>query len=146
MDNILAAIIKISEQENITITKLEHLLGASKGVFSRAISHGSDIQSKWVLKLVEKFPDYSAEWILTGKGDMYKDLKGQVLETKSERENTLIAQEKMEEVLKSLSILQQKLDNLELDQKESNKAQSIVNEIILENIGIIKPNIKKAKS
>lgn len=72
MNNILQAMVKVAENEKITITKLEQELEASKGVLSRAISNNSDIQSKWLLKLVEKYPQYREEWILTLKEPMLK--------------------------------------------------------------------------
>ncbi len=51
---------------------MERSLGASKGVLSRAIANGTDIQSKWIQTLVENYPIYSPEWLLTGKGPMLK--------------------------------------------------------------------------
>ena len=73
MNNILNAFNKIAENEGITVTKLEQILGASKGVLTRAIAKDSDIQSKWILSLVENYPQYNTDWLLTGKGEMLKD-------------------------------------------------------------------------
>ena len=56
----------------MTIGAMERSIGASKGVLSRAISNGTDIQSKWVQIIVENYPRYSPEWLLTGKGNMLK--------------------------------------------------------------------------
>jgi phage repressor protein C with HTH and peptisase S24 domain len=50
--------VKVAEKENITINKLEGLLGASKGVLSRAVNNKTDVQAKWLLKLVENYPKY----------------------------------------------------------------------------------------
>lgn len=72
MYNILNSFISIAENQKISITKLEHQIGASKGVLSRAIAKNSDIQSKWIMSLVENYPQYNTEWILTGKGSMLK--------------------------------------------------------------------------
>jgi hypothetical protein len=72
MGDILSRINKIAEAEGITITSLEKKIGASKGVLSRALSKKSDIQSKWIQSMVENYPLYDAEWLLTGKGDMLK--------------------------------------------------------------------------
>lgn len=73
MGNILSRIQEIAINEGITIGALEKRIGASKGVLSRAINNGTDIQSKWIQVLVENYPLYSAEWLLTGKGCMLKD-------------------------------------------------------------------------
>lgn len=56
----------------MTIGAMERSIGASKGVLSRAISNGTDIQSKWIQIIVENYPRYSPEWLLTGKGNMLK--------------------------------------------------------------------------
>lgn len=72
MANILLRIQKIAENEGITIGALERSIGASKGVLSRAISNGTDIQSKWISILVEKYPRYSTHWLLTGEDPMLR--------------------------------------------------------------------------
>lgn len=51
---------------------MERSIGASKGVLSRAIANGTDIQSKWLEAIVENYPLYSGDWLLTGKGEMIK--------------------------------------------------------------------------
>lgn len=73
MSTILTRIQEISINEGITIAALERVIGASKGVLSRAINNGTDIQSKWIQILVENYPKYSADWLLTGKGNMLRD-------------------------------------------------------------------------
>ncbi len=56
---------------------MERMIGASKGVLSRAIANGTDIQSKWLMSIVENYPKYSGDWLLTGQGDMLKGEKSQ---------------------------------------------------------------------
>lgn len=70
MQTILHRIEKIAQHENITITALERKIGASKGVLSRAINNGTDIQSKWLQMIADNYPQYSTFWLLTGKGEM----------------------------------------------------------------------------
>ena len=52
---------------------MERRIGASKSVLSRAINNGTDIQSKWLQVIVENYPQYSAEWLLSGQGNMLKN-------------------------------------------------------------------------
>ena len=73
MENILSRISLISDNEGIKITSLERKIGASKGVLSRAISNKTDIQAKWVQKIVENYPQYNANWLLTGEEHMLKN-------------------------------------------------------------------------
>lgn len=58
--------------EGFSIGALERQLGMSKGVLSRAIAKGTDIQAKWLESMVENYPDISAEWLLRGEGEMIK--------------------------------------------------------------------------
>lgn len=73
MGTILSRIQEIASAEGITIGALERQIGASKGVLSRAINNGTDIQSKWVQTIVENYPRYSPRWLMTGRGEMIAD-------------------------------------------------------------------------
>ena len=73
MGNILSRIQEIASNEGITIGAMERTIGASKGVLSRAINNGTDIQAKWLSIIVENYPRYSTGWLLTGAGGMLKD-------------------------------------------------------------------------
>ncbi len=72
MSTILQRINQISENEGIKIGTLEHKIGASKGVLSRAINNNTDIQAKWLTKIVDNYPKYEAYWLLTGKEPMLR--------------------------------------------------------------------------
>ena len=76
MATLLERISQIAQNEGITIGALERAIGASKGVLSRAIQNDTDIQAKWLTKLVENYPQYSADWLLSGVGDITKVVKG----------------------------------------------------------------------
>lgn len=73
MGNILSRIQEIASNEGITIGAMERTIGASKGVLSRAINNGTDIQAKWLSIIVENYPRYSTGWLPTGAGSMLKD-------------------------------------------------------------------------
>lgn len=73
MGNILSRIQEIAANEGITINAFERSIGASKGVLSRALKSGTDIQSKWLCTIVDNYPQYSPSWLLTGVGPMLLD-------------------------------------------------------------------------
>lgn len=75
MGNILSRLQEIAREEGITIGALERVIGASKGVLSRAINNGTDIQSKWIGVVVDNYPQYSTRWLLTGEGSMLRNSK-----------------------------------------------------------------------
>lgn len=60
----------MADREGMSVSAFEVTIGASKGVFTRALTNGTDIQSKWLISLLENYPDYSAEWLLRGEGPM----------------------------------------------------------------------------
>lgn len=72
MESILQRIKQLADNETIKITALEAKIGASKGVLSRAFKNNTDIQSKWLSNIVENYPLYNSDWLLTGKGEMLK--------------------------------------------------------------------------
>ena len=78
MGKILQHLKILTENEGITIGKLERIIGASKGVLSRAINNDTDIQAKWLEIIADNYPQYSAEWLLRDEGSM---LKGNQLPT-----------------------------------------------------------------
>lgn len=73
MRDIKDIFIEVANNEGIKITNLEAKIGASKGVLSRAIAKNTDIQSKWLFKLVENYPQYNPEWLLNGIAPMLKE-------------------------------------------------------------------------
>ena len=73
MAKIIERVAKIIEIEGISVNSMENLIGASKGVLGKAIAKNTDIQAKWVSVIAEKFPQYSADWLLTGQGEMLRN-------------------------------------------------------------------------
>lgn len=73
MCKILSRIKVLADAEGVSIGTIERAIGASRGVISKAISKGTDIQSKWLELICERFPKYSPVWLLTGQGDMLRD-------------------------------------------------------------------------
>jgi len=72
MEKISDRLIKIINLEEISVRSLEQRIGCSNGVLSKFMRSGTDIGSAWVAKIIEIFPKYSAEWFLTGNGNMIK--------------------------------------------------------------------------
>lgn len=63
---------KIIENEQISVRAFEQKINASNGLIRKAIANNTDIQSKWISAIVENYPQYNTEWLVTGKGDMLK--------------------------------------------------------------------------
>lgn len=119
METILHRIEKIAIKEGLKITALEKRIGASKGVLSRAINNGTDIQTKWIQAIVENFPCYSEMWLLTGKGQMEKSDS-----TETESSATVLVKDEVEKTLPHVPLtalagkLSEALDGVTLTQCE----------------------------
>lgn len=72
MESILSRIEQLTQNEGTTLTALEKQIGASKAVLTRAFNNNTDISSKWIQRIVENYPLYNIEWLITGKGEMLK--------------------------------------------------------------------------
>ncbi len=72
MASLMEKVAKIAANEGLSINAMEKMIGASKGVLGRAISQNSDIQAKWVIIIAQKFPKYSAEWLLRDEEPMLR--------------------------------------------------------------------------
>lgn len=70
MGNLSEKVGKIIELEKISVFQMEKTIGASKGVLNKFLTSGTDIQARWIVKIAEKYPNYSAEWLLRDSGPM----------------------------------------------------------------------------
>ena len=121
--NTINRIKAICEKEGITITSLEKLIGASKGVLSRALNKNTDIQSKWISKIVENYPLYNPEWLLTGKGSMLKsDQKGSTGDCIEQEKEIKHLQEMNEMLQYTVEVNKKYITNLEKENKELKSA------------------------
>ena len=70
MSEIVKRIEQFAKNQDITISEIERKISASKGVLYKAVKNNTDISAKWIGVLVENYPILSANYILTGKGEM----------------------------------------------------------------------------
>ncbi len=127
MRNILQVFTEIAQKEGISITSLEKTIGASKGVLSRAISKGTDIQAKWLLALVDNYPQYSSEWILTGNGPVFQ----------KDSTDSIVKETDPDILREKLINLQSQLDSLE----KANNALEDANDSLKETKSILQKRI-----
>ena len=63
----------IAEKKNVSINRLETLLGASHGSIRKAIERDADIKSSTLEKIVSTFPDINKEWLYSGVGEPFTE-------------------------------------------------------------------------
>ncbi len=66
-------ILKILSNEYLSATKFADIIGVQRSSISHIISGRNKPSFDFISKTLEKFPDINAEWLINGKGDMYKE-------------------------------------------------------------------------
>ncbi len=74
-------ILKILSNEGLSATRFADIIGVQRSSISHIISGRNKPSFDFISKTLEKFPGINAEWLINGKGNMYKD---DILERNSE--------------------------------------------------------------
>ena len=127
MDIILRIFNKVAASEGLKIGTLEKSIGASKGVLSRAIKNGTDVQSKWLLALIKKYPNYNYSDMLTGE-----------FSTNSVKTQPNIEDPAAEYAIKDLKMMHSDLKMMRSDLKEDLKS---IAEGMIKNFEVISTGI-----
>ena len=107
MKSFFDRITEITNNEGINITTLEQRIGASQGVLSRAKRNNTSISVEWIMKILENYPKYNANWLLKGRGEMIENRGGgDEAEVTFLREKNILLQ-------KNSQLLEEKVERLE---------------------------------
>lgn len=74
------------DSQSISVSAFEQKISASDGMIRRAIKNKTDIQSKWISKISDNYPDLNLEWLITGKGQMLKQQNETIIKEKQQEE------------------------------------------------------------
>ena len=66
-------IAKFIDYQGISVSSFEQAISASDGMIRRAIRNNTDIQSKWIAKISDNYPELNIDWLISGKGNMLKE-------------------------------------------------------------------------
>lgn len=69
---------KFLDVEGMSVRQFESLIGSSDGKIAKFLTTNSSLKSDTLNSIMEKFPQLSIEWLLTGKGSMLKDQQPEV--------------------------------------------------------------------
>ena len=94
MNNFSYRIKQIIDYKQLSTRQFEQKIGSSNGVISKILLKNTDLSGIWLSKIIEKFPEVSSEWLLTGEGEMLKCVenfkqKNDVIEKNIEKNDIL---------------------------------------------------------
>ena len=72
-------LIDFLRQEQLTSAKFADMLGVQRSGVSHILSGRNNPGLDFMIKLLTRFPAVNAEWLITGKGTMYKEVHAPVL-------------------------------------------------------------------
>ena len=101
---------KLIEYEQISVRAFEQKIGASNGLIRKAIANNTDIQGKWLSIIADNYPHISAEWLLTGKGEMKKS--NDIINVKQVDNEWLLR--RFEEIVAENALLKKEVEDLRI--------------------------------
>jgi transcriptional regulator with XRE-family HTH domain len=83
--NTIERIFYFAKSKGISINKLSLEIGVSNSYFNKMFKKKASVGSTIIEKILRKYPDLNAEWLLTGRGDVLKTegIKGIIEERES---------------------------------------------------------------
>jgi transcriptional regulator with XRE-family HTH domain len=109
--------------ENLTPTKFADIIGVQRSAISHILSGRNKPSFDLIQKILTKFPRVSSEWLLMGRGEMYKTLVQQRLFDVEQKPNESKTEAKQ-------PIIQDNTINLPLSKESENR----INESGIEHI------------
>ena len=80
--------------KNISVSETERQIGVGVGTLSKAFKGGKTIGSDKVEKILQTYPDLSAEWLMRGNGEMLLREEGET----ADKERIRMLEKQLEQV------------------------------------------------
>ena len=105
--------------QGISVRAFEQAISASDGMIRRAINNGTDIQSKWITKIADNYPQLNLDWLITGEGKMLK-CDNNSINHQSPNDSILLKlleekEKKIEKLTEELRAMERKVGSLEAE-------------------------------
>jgi hypothetical protein len=108
--NIKERVLQIAENKGISKEKFFEQIGMTYGNF-KGKSKKTPLNSNAIVDISTIYPDVNLEWLLLGKGSMFK--KDQLLNTPANQENSIDYKELAEARKETIELLKFKIETLE---------------------------------
>lgn len=125
-------LLKFLNMENLSATRFADEIGVQRSSISHILSGRNKPSYDFIYKTLEKFSNINAEWLINGKGSMYKEDHEKVVNKVSEELSFDTGVKKPENKLNS--------------EPTQEKVKDIINKQVIEQKNIEKRNIFDVKS
>lgn len=70
---IIDRVLELIRLKSLSVRSFEQSIGASNGIISQAQRKDSDIQAKWLVNILEAYPDVNPAWLLGDDAPVYRN-------------------------------------------------------------------------
>ena len=82
---------KLLDSEQLTPAKFAEILGVQRSAISHIITGRNNPSFDLISKIISKFPALNSDWLITGKGNMYKTVvQGSLFDFDSPKKDELV--------------------------------------------------------
>ena len=126
-------ILSFLKKENKTSAQFAEEIGVQPSGISHILSGRNNPSLDFIIKMLEKYPYLSSEWLLFGRGPMYKDqYEGSLFdELIADRDNLSINQgNQMNSNVQEMQLIDNQLDTKVADKNEKETSRKSISRII----------------
>lgn len=119
-------LLKFIHSEGISSAKLAEKIGVQPSSISHILSGRNKPSFDFITKVLNSFPNLNSDWLIVGKGDMYKTVKQPTLFDSNANDAKPISSEKPSSDLNNPP---KSIDNIQIPPSDKDDVQSVIEKI-----------------
>ncbi|MCE7053129.1 hypothetical protein LZF95_00480 [Algoriphagus sp. AGSA1] len=132
MSVIVTRIGEFAFRSKISIRTIESAIGSANGTLSKAVGTDKDVQTRWIVGFMEKYPEVSPTWLLTGKGEMLNANLPVSHDMVEEPKEELVTKEAIRQKQEVIEALKKLVDSMEGQLKDKERLIQMKDQLIKE--------------
>lgn len=128
-------IIQFLSENNLTSTKFADVIGVQRSSISHILSGRNKPSFDFIEKMLVAYPELNAQWLITGKGNMFTNQPLLFSKDEDQTQNNLTPRESnIQNLIKEERATvdsEQELDNIQNKELKSNKIQNDIERVII---------------
>ena len=128
-------IIQFLSENNLTSTKFADVIGVQRSSISHILSGRNKPSFDFIEKMLLAYPELNAQWLITGKGNMFSNQSLLFSKDEDQSQNNLTPRESnIQNLIKEEPAIvdsEQELDNIQNKELKSNKMQDDIERVII---------------
>ncbi|WP_192348996.1 hypothetical protein [Algoriphagus sp. Y33] len=132
MSVIVTRIGEFAFRSKISIRTIESAIGSANGTLSKAVGTEKDVQTRWIVRFMEKYPEVNPAWLLTGKGEMLNANLSVARDMVEEPKEEWVTKEAVRQKQEVIEALKKLVDSMEGQLKDKERLIHMKDQLIRE--------------